>query len=161
MSLNNISLPPKLVADLYPSSLIESDASSNKPSLIKFLGKNQKNILILVSKENIPFIEENELKFLTSILSACKLSLADVAIINLKTVGIADYRFFTKQLKSKTILLFDVDSQAIDLPFNFPHFQLQQFDQSTYLSAPALSFIEKEKPLKTQLWNCLKTIFYL
>ena len=161
MSLNNISLPPKLVADLYPSSLIESDASSNKPSLIKFLGKNQKNILILVSKENIPFIEENELKFLTSILSACKLSLADVAIINLKTVGIADYRFFTKQLKSNTILLFDVDSQAIDLPFNFPHFQLQQFDQSTYLSAPALSFIEKEKPLKTQLWNCLKTIFYL
>jgi hypothetical protein len=89
------------------------------------------------------------------------LSLADVAIVNLKNTPGADYRFFHDQLQSKTILLFDVETQAIDLPFNFPHFQIQQFEQANYLSAPSLFTIEKEKALKTQLWNCLKNIFRL
>lgn len=160
MSLNTIPLPSRMVADFYRSSLIEA-VSSNPPKNIKFLGTNRKNILILVSKENFAFIEEEELSFLSAILTACKLSVADVAIVNLKTTGIDDYRFFLRELNSKIVLLFDVDSHSIDLPFNFPHFQIQQFDQCTYLAAPALNTIEKEKSLKAQLWNCLKNIFFV
>ena len=125
------------------------------------MGRNEKKILILVLKKDVPFIEEGELSFLSSVLTACKLSLADVAIVNLENLPAADYRLLQEQLQSKTILLFDVDTQAIDLPFNFPHFQVQQFEQATYLSAPSLNTIEKEKALKTQLWNCLKNIFRL
>ena len=158
MSLNEISLPARMVADLYNASLIEL-VSPNKHKSIKFLGKNEKNILILVAQEDVAFLNDDELNFLSSVLTACKLSLADVAIVNLHATPNSNYRFFLDQFKSKTILLFDVDSQKIDLPFNFPHFQLQQFDNSTYLSAPSLQFIEKQKALKTQLWNCLKTIF--
>jgi hypothetical protein len=54
-----------------------------------------------------------------------------------------------------------VEAQTIDLPFNFPKFQLQQFDQAVYLSAPSLKEIQKEKALKTELWNCLKNLFGL
>src|SRR5688572_24520361 len=158
MSLNEISLSGRMIADLYTSYLIDP-ISQNEHKTIKFWGGNEKNILILVSEEDVPFIKEDELNFLSSVLTACKLGLADVAIVNLHTSPNCDYHFLLDQFKSKTILLFEVDTQTIDLPFNFPHFQLQQFGKSTYLSAPALKLIEKGKALKTQLWNCLKTIF--
>ena len=68
MSLNNISLPAQLIADLYEFSLIEREPALSTPQPIKFLGKNEKKILILVSKDNIAFVEDEELDFLSSIL---------------------------------------------------------------------------------------------
>ena len=159
MSLNNISLSPRLIADLYPNSLIEQLTPIPIPDTIKFLGNNKKNILVLISKDNITFLENDELDFLSSILVACKLSLADVAIVNINSLTVINYRSIISQLKSKTILMFDVASDSIDLPFNYPYFQVQQFDQCTYLSAPGLKNIETDKTLKTQLWGCLKKLF--
>lgn len=161
MSLNNLSLTPQLIADLFSDSLIENFRPSTIEQTVKFLGKNEKNILILVSEEEVAFLEDNELNFLSTVLGACKLSVADIAIVNLYHVGSLNYRDFIKQLNAKKVLLFDVEAQTIDLPFNFPHFQIQQFDQCTYLSAPALKNIETDKALKTQLWNCLKKLFGL
>ena len=161
MSLNNLSLTPQLIADLFSDSLIENLRPSSIEQTVKFLGKNEKNILILVSEEEVAFLEDNELNFLSTVLGACKLSLADLAIVNLYHLGSLNYRDFIKQLNAKKVLLFDVEAQTIDLPFNFPHFQIQQFDQCTYLSAPALKNIETDKALKTQLWNCLKKLFAL
>ena len=161
MNLNNITLTPQLVAELYPESLIEQVTLPDKQETLKFLGKNQKNILILVSKDNVPFLEDDELNFLSTVLTACNLSLADVSIVNQNSATPFNYRDLTNQLKSKKVLLFGVEAETIDLPFNFPHFQLQQFDQCTYLSAPALKNIGIDKALKTQLWNCLKNLFRL
>ena len=159
MSLNKILLSARLIADLYPASLIEQFTPIDIPETIKFLGNNKKNILVLVSKNSIAFLEDNELDFLSSILLACKLSLADVAIVNVQSLSVANYQSVITQLKSKVLLMFDVASDAIDLPFNYPYFQVQQFDQCTYLSAPDLKSIEPDKTLKTQLWNCLKKLF--
>ena len=161
MSLNNLSLTPQLIADLFSDSLIENFRPSTIEQTVKFLGKNEKNILILVSEEEVAFLADNELNFLSTVLGACKLSVADIAIVNLYHVGSLNYRDFIKQLNAKKVLLFDVEAQTIDLPFNFPNFQIQQFDQCTYLSAPALKNIETDKALKTQLWNCLKKLFGL
>ena len=93
MSLNDITLSTRNLADLYPSSLIEQVAGGQNEK-IKFLGKNEKNILVILSKENVAFIEEDELNFLSTVLSDCRLSLADVAIVNLKQTPGADYRIF-------------------------------------------------------------------
>ena len=92
MSLNNISLSAQLIADLYPASLIEQLTPIHIPDTIKFLGNNKKNILVLVSKDSITFLENDELDFLSSILVACKLSLADVAIININSLAVTNYR---------------------------------------------------------------------
>jgi hypothetical protein len=162
MSLNNILLTPKLVADLFPDCLIDDQTSSSPKKSLKFLGNNQKNILIVVSGDNVAFMEEEDLNFLSSILVACKLNLADVAIVNLKNAPLnISYQELINEFKSKTILLFDVNARVIDLPFNFPYFQTQQFNQCTFLSAPSLNQILGNKALKTQLWNCLKNIFGL
>ncbi len=159
MSLNNIQLNPHLISDLYRNSLVEENENDSIDSY-KFLGKNIKNILIIVNKPNVAFIEDEELQFLSTVLSACTLSIADIAIVNETSLKKGtSYTSLLHYFNCKFMLLFDVDSQSIDLPFNFPHFQLQQFDQTTYLSAPSLKEIEKEKVLKTKLWNCLKTHF--
>jgi hypothetical protein len=162
MSLNNIQLSSQLLADLYPDVIIESqEKQPKKEAAIKFLGNNKKNILILIFKEETPFLEESELNFLSSILAACKFSLADVAIVNLHNNNGINYTSLISFFKARYMLLFDIDPQTIDLPFNFPHFQAQKFDQCTYVSAPALGSIEPEKAVKTKLWNSLKNMFGL
>lgn len=165
MSLNNIQLNSQLLTTLYPSVLIETSKEiSSSPTTkehLKYLGNNNKNILVLVQNESVAFLEDAELSFLSNILSACKLSLADVAVVNLHNTKESSYQHLTEELKSKSILLFGVEAEAIDLPFKFPHFQLQQFGNHAYLAAPALRDIEEDKTLKTKLWNCLKNLFGL
>lgn len=173
MSLNDIRLNPQLLSDLYASVLVETNASDvptidipvdnpvQKTSAAKdmhYLGKNEKGILILVSNDHTVYLPDGELAFLTTILSACQLSLADVAIINWKTSG-HNLDEVQQRLGIRHTLLFDVSPLGAGLPINFPHFQIQQFNHRTYLSSPALSDVEKEVAIKRQLWPSLKKMF--
>ncbi len=159
MSLNQIQLTPHLLVNFYPDSLIETAATTvPEVSSLSYLGKNEKNILIITSKEDVRFLTDEELVFLTSILSACKLSIADVAIVNRKQTKIDLPEIFF-QLKTKTVLLFDVTPLEIGLPINFPQFQIQEFNKQTYLYAPPLQKIANDLTIKKQLWNSLKKLF--
>lgn len=129
-------------------------AMGNTPSL----GGNKKGILIVVSNDAYPYLPDAELEFLSNILSACRLSIADVAIVNFHHYP-QPYTELLKQFNSKQVLLMGVTPQQVDLPFNFPHFQLQNFDQRTYLCALPLGPISQNRDLKMQLWGCLKNMF--
>jgi DNA polymerase III psi subunit len=147
------------VADLYKTSLVETGTPIiSESKQVKYLGNNQKSILVIVSHQNIPFLPDAELSFLTNILAACKLSIADIAIINNNGVDQADLQTIINS-EGRNVLLFGVEPLAIGLPINFPPFQLQQFNKRTYLHAPELSQIENDKGLKTKLWNSLKALF--
>ncbi len=132
----------------------------NEQQQFEFQGKNQKQILILTVNDKAQYLPEHELKFLTSVLKACGLTTDDVAILNLKNQN-ATYSELRSFFQNRIALLFGPGPQIIDLPMNFPQFQLQNFDQCTYLHAPALNEIEKEKELKMKLWGCLKNLFSL
>jgi hypothetical protein len=125
-----------------------------------FQGKNSKQILILTASDTAQYLPEHELKFLTSVLKACGLTIGDVAILNFKKQN-AGYAVLKSFFQNRIALLFGLEPQSIDLPMNFPQFQLQNFDKCTYLHAPALSEIEKQKELKMKLWGCLKNLFSL
>src|SRR5215218_6626688 len=87
MSLNNIQLEPQLMADLYADCLIEDVATTVPEKARKiYLGQNKKKVLVVVSNESVPFLPDNELGFLTSVLTACKLSMADIAIVNSRRI---------------------------------------------------------------------------
>jgi hypothetical protein len=165
MSLNQIQLSPKLLSELYADVLIETDAIAvpapvPQNNASSHLGNNGKNIMIFVKHPSLPYMPDAELAFLTSVLSACKLELADVAIVNLwgKENKGEEYMM---ELAAKNVLLFDIQPLEIGLPINFPHFQLQQFNKRTYLYSPSLSLVESDKSLKTKLWTSLKTLFCL
>lgn len=161
MSLNDIQLKPNMLADLYNQTLVQTSATSvPETGQLKYLGNNQKNILLIVSHEKIPFLPDYELHFLTNILAACKLSMADIAIINQQQ---ADEMQMQKIIRTqaKTVLLFGTEPLSIGLPISFPAFQIQHFDKRTYLHAPSLTQIENDKTLKTKLWNALKALFQI
>lgn len=161
MGLNDISLPPHLLADLYSNVLIETNTTVMPGTeKVKFLGKNEKKILVVASKEDAAFLPEQELNFLTNILTACSLSLADVAIVNKKKQQL-DGEVFMNQLESNLVLLFDVTPEAFGLPINFPEFQVQSFNGRTFLHGPSLTEIEANVELKKQLWAALKKLLKL
>lgn len=160
MDLNSIKLTPQLTAELYANTLIETETNAvPQPPAINYLGNNQKHILIVTVNASETFLTDNELAFLTNILAACQLSMADVAIINKAQYTVADYTEMLDVLQSKIVILFGVDPLTFGLPINFPHFQLQSFHQHIYLYAPELKEIEQDKGLKAKLWSSLKSLF--
>src|SRR5690349_9560724 len=115
MNLNHIHLPASVVANLYRNSLIQTEESTltdtrdnyilKKTSVSqgnqwKYLGENKKNILIVVEYRDAVYLPDEELSFLTNMLSACKLSLADVAIVNRNNYQGANYKDLLAQFSS-------------------------------------------------------------
>ncbi len=181
MDINHIKLPVSVIVDLYHSSLIEGneavvnkltgneqiqedkepDIKKDKNTRWKSLGSNDKNILIVVNSNEAVHLPDNELIFLTGILSACKLSLADVAIVNRHNYQEASYKELTLFFLSKIVLLFDIEPAAFGLPMNFPNYQIQAFAGNSFLYSPSLKELENDRVEKSKLWVCLKRLFNL
>jgi hypothetical protein len=108
------------------------------------------------------FVPEADLQFLTKMLGACKLNMADVAIINHATAPVAIDQLKV-QLQPKSLLLFGVEPADIQLPISFPPFKEQAYAGTTYLFTPSLTALNQEteeaKLLKRKLWECLKRMF--
>ncbi len=163
MSLNDIVLPAKSVVELYKNALVEDNSTKlHSPSVngsIAVLGKNLNRVIIVVSNKEAAFLPDDELSFLLGILSACKLNMDDVGIVNLaKNKGIF-YTQIINDLKAEKLLLFGVKPDDLQLPLSFPQYQLQRYNEQLYLAAPALSSLQNSKDEKLKLWNCLKQIF--
>jgi hypothetical protein len=170
MSLNKIQLPDNTIVDLYKNLLIEpgtieirnkSEELNSKKESIAFLGNNKKQVVVIVNYADSMHLPDTQLNFLTSILTACKLSLDDIAIVNMSNIDSINFKNLFKQIPAQSVLLFDVATESLSLPLNFPNFQVQFFDNINYLTSPSLDIIEKDKALKTQLWNSLKKLFKL
>lgn len=180
MDLNHINLPPAALAGLYGETLVsehtehlippaaikkEVPASGNQATeqnaTVRSLGNNQQNILVLVNVSDAVFLSDESLLFLTGVLSACKLSMADIALVNLHHYPDMPYQTLLNEFKSRIVFLFDKDPASFGLPMNFPHYQLQAFAGNTFLYAPSLQELEKDKVEKTKLWGCLKRLFNL
>ncbi|MEO6720945.1 MAG: hypothetical protein ABIN67_11270 [Ferruginibacter sp.] len=164
MSLDNIQLPPIVIQELFKYSLIDlqtEQVPEVKSAQISFpvLGNNGKNILIIVNSDNAIYLPDDQLNFLLGILSACNLTMDDVAILNIKKSKEVNYKTLAVGLRPEKIFLFGVKPGQISLPLDFPDYQIQQFNQQTYLSAPMLSLLQDDKAEKTKLWNCLKQVF--
>jgi len=177
MDLNHIQLPTAVITELYSNVIVEPVANTpvnemNKPakrmtktepaipvSDWKWLGSNEKNILIVVNNPDAVYLPDNDLNFLTGVLSACKLSLADVAVINRYNYPDAGYKELTANFNSRIIVLFGTEPAGFGLPLNFPCYQVQEFNGKKYLHCPVLNEIEKDRVEKSKLWVCLKTLF--
>jgi hypothetical protein len=166
MSIDQINLPITTIKAFYKKNLVISKESKvaekeDMPKGFSVLGNNEKNIVIIVNEKDSLYLPDQELQFLTGILTACKLSLSDVAILNIQKNSTADYLSIHQILNPSVILMFQVNTDQISLPLTFPRYQIQQYNNQTYLCAPGLSTIEKDKSEKLKLWNALKQIFLI
>ncbi len=172
MSFKDIQLPDILLADLYKADVVVLSGEAQpqkqeKPKLVKqpgkvFLGENKKNVSILIKDENNTYIDDESLAFLSKMLEACKLSMADVAIVNT-----AKNATTAEELKDThrpvNCLLFGITTQEIELPFTIPHYQVQAYNKCSYLTAPPLtSYLQNDAATveqKKKLWMSLKKMF--
>ncbi|MGE5107281.1 MAG: hypothetical protein ACM3H8_07040 [Sphingobacteriales bacterium] len=166
MSFDNIQLPASLLADLYKDSIVQLDdvekrvLTEQSTASVKFLGENKKGILILVEDKTAPFLNEISFRFLLNILTACKLNMADVALINKTNLKIPLIQAIN-ELTVKTILIFGIESREMNLPIDFPHYQVQKHGNLSYLTSDDFETLEADKQRKGKLWLCLKKIFDL
>jgi hypothetical protein len=185
MGLNDIELPASVVASLYPSALVSTGtdqaapvaaavqtseevtpqaqqtaaAEAAPPFVWKFLGNNKRAVLVVVNNPDILHLPDEDLNFLTTMLTACKLSLGDIILINynnyLEKGGPAAVKYF----KSREVILFGIEPADFGLPVSFPEYQVQGVANVQYLYSPALASIADDKAAKGKLWVSLKKIF--
>ena len=167
MDLNQLKLSPHTLTALYKNLLVNlndpghaAEKTVEKTSW-KFLGENRRNILIAVDHTETMHIPDEQLRFLINLLTACKLNLGDVAVLNIHRYPAADLASILSFFKSKIVFLFGVEPTALSSPISFPHFQVQEFSGTTYLFSPVLTEIEQDKILKSKLWVCMRRIFNL
>ncbi|MBS1730367.1 MAG: hypothetical protein JSS67_06270 [Bacteroidetes bacterium] len=177
----NEQLPDFILADLYKNVFIfpgkshethpsrtekpASPVDSKKPDKdIQILGKNLKNILIIVKENSEEIIRGERKSVLLKILAACNLVIDDVAIMNMSK-KITSFEEIKLSFIPEKVLLFDISTKDIGLPFIIPHYQVQHFDHCIFLSAPGILLDKDEgdeniKAEKLKLWSALKKIFF-
>ncbi len=184
MSLNDIILAPYLVKNLYENSLVEEAANANPISntkkakdenlnhlenlnvtkkenfsTIKYLGKNDKNILLIVLENNHAFLGDEDLSFLINILNACKISMQDVALINSFENEKTTYENLNEQFEPKQIIFFGTAPHQLGFPIQIPLYKIQKYANQQYLCAASLQLLAKDKEEKKKLWEQLKVLF--
>ena len=164
MTIDNIHLSDFLCQKLFRNNLInrekaEKIAEKTGKTKIQFLGLNQKRILFLVSNPENKYLEDTEMEMLTNLLTACKLSVADIALVNYAHCAPITYDELLTEFNSDKILVFGITTGNLKLPFNVPDFQIQKFQQQVYLFNPSMNAILNDVHLKKNLWNSLKKLF--
>jgi len=158
MDLNKITLSKRTQSLLYGNSLVCISAGNvNKENKIDYLGNNEKRIIFIVNDPLNKFLDESQWKFFNDLLNACQLTMADIALINFHH-GKATYHEL-EQLNPGKLFAFGVSAMELDLPFNIPLFQKQNYQGQTLMLCPSLFEIQSSQPLKKQLWNHLRNIF--
>jgi hypothetical protein len=157
----NDNLQPGKKKRIGPTSTnsIEADRGEPKALSWKYLGDYKKNILIIVRYHDVPYLPDEQLNFLKSVLSACKLNLADVAILNVANAPSSLYKEVQEKFKSNYTILLGLAPENLEMPLSFPEFQVQPFNNCTFLHTPVLEALENDKVLKSKLWVCLKKMF--
>ena len=164
MTIDNIHLTDFVCQNLFSNHLIgqnEVQETLVKPEqkVISHLGLNQKNILFLVNNPANKYLEDAEMEMLTNLLTACKLSVADIALVNYAHCAPVTYDELIAEFNSEKLLIFGISTSDLKLPFNVPDFQIQKFQHQTYLFNPSMNSILNEVHLKKNLWNSLKKLF--
>ncbi|HSC53479.1 MAG TPA: hypothetical protein VLC98_07665 [Phnomibacter sp.] len=127
-----------------------------------FLGAFKKQVLILLNDPKAVHIGEDNLAFLSKIIASVGVSLEHIALLN--TYGKkVDYHSLKAQFPATVAIYFGIEPAAIGVPMKFPPFQVQVWDECSFLIAPALEALNgssaQQTEMKKQLWAALKKIF--
>jgi hypothetical protein len=168
----NIKLPDFIIADLYKDSLVVLNEESVQSAAevgaeVKaeepfYSGNNTQHICIILNSTTHVFTDDESLQLLSNLLAALNYTLADVAIINHQRTPLA-FTQISEVLQPRVCLLFGVTTQALQLPIIIPNYQLQRYENCTFIQACSIDDMktndDKAKGEKRKLWNSLKAVF--
>ncbi len=162
-------LPGFLLAHLFPDSIVDvgdkinsPKPETNNPQQKTYLGNYEKKIVVLVNDAGNMYLSDDDLNFLSGILTACKLNLAHIALLNCNTKPV-NFEYLKKELNPSYLLSFGITALQIELPFAMPDYQLQDYNKCKILTAPSLNELNRPTPSakeeKSKLWKSLKKMF--
>lgn len=164
-NFKSIQLPVALLAGLYKDCLVDGAVASPIENTLPHTTPvstaqetTQKNTVVVVAYP-LEKLSAAHATLINAMLSACRLAENEVEIIPLSRPFPADLEKKITSFNAKKIMLFGLAPSDLRLPVNFPPFQIQAFDQRTYLFVPALEKVEQDKSLKIQLWKCLQQLY--
>lgn len=142
------------VADLSSE---REDELVNEPSPVKFLGSNNKGILILVNDPDSEFLNERDLGFLMRIVeSGLKYSKTDIAIVN--CVKFPYWQIFDEIHHAFLIAFGNHQTEFLQ---GKPKYLVSDNDGIKVLLADDLGSMADDKQKKGQLWAALQSMFNL
>ena len=131
---------------------------------IKSLGEHHKKITVVVNDPNSVHLNETDFILLTSILNACRLTIADIALINLGKQPVGLHQIL-QEYPSTLLISFAVDASQLKVKLPNTLYKVTQLGDSHILFSNALSTMQgtgvEAKQEKAKLWTVLKKIFEL
>ena len=163
-SLDNFQLTTNLLADFYKDSLVILDFPQNSSPLLnekktEHLGGYQSGLLILVNSDDVPYLHDDELQLLSNMLHACKLSLADAAIVNTAKIEATNWNELLNQWKPKKLIAFG-PVLINDIP-QLNKNEIKAQSETLFLQAAALTTLTTVTSEKKALWIALQELFQL
>ncbi len=156
MGINHIRLTTELIANLYPEALLVE----NDP----FWGENRRSISFLVHNPDHDLLPEEQLVFLNKMLSACKLDMKDIVLLNIARLKLS-FEELKAQFHPRIIFLWGVRPAYFSLDSALPDFNVTVHDGISIIPVLSPELMSIEGPagheLKSRLWICLKKLFNL
>jgi hypothetical protein len=121
-----------------------------------YLGDNNKYILIIVKEPAVDFLKKEDLNFLLKILSAKKLELNDVAIINTEKNGPIHFDAIKNFFACSKIITFGINPKALQIEGAIAN-KKSVFKNTSILGTWELAKLQQDVSKKTTFWNELKT----
>jgi hypothetical protein len=145
-----------------PTAAPQPATTPASPAALTWLGRFEKKVLVIVHEPEAVHCSEEQLGFLTKILAAVGLGMADVAIVNAARHQLA-YPALKAQLPASSAIYFGLEPFSVGVPMRIPYFQVQQWDSCQFLYAPALPDLNGNSPAQVEqkklLWAALKKMF--
>lgn len=143
-----------------PTVPVQPEVGPDMP--LNWLGNFKRQVLVVVNDPGALHINDADFELLGKILGAVKLSVADIALVNAAKYSL-NYYTLNEKLPAGVALYFGIQPVDIGAPLKFPMFQVQNWNNTTFIYAPPLAEINAATPqavaLKKDLWAALKKVF--
>lgn len=143
------------IADL---SMVQEPNMVFKPKLdFKYLGKNQRNILILVNDSENEVSTEQGRELLRKLVNAIALTAKDFALVNYANYNTATYADFNDFFACKLVLAFGVNAKQLGLAEQ-PLHQLNELGETKLVFTTNLHDLDSDQTSKKTLWASLQKL---
>lgn len=144
------------IEELVPPVIIKDSPSNQRDTDFKYLGENNKYILIIVKEPDFDFLNQNDLGFLLKILAAKKLELKDVAIINLEKNNPLTFDDLKAFFACNKIITFGFNPQILQIESAVAN-KKSIFKDTAILGTWDLTKLQQDVKKKGIFWDELKS----
>jgi hypothetical protein len=160
----NTSIGQEAIANTSVHEKINEEKAVAPTAPLKFLGDHLKKITIVVHDAEAVHLNEADLGLLSSILNACKLTLADIALINTAKQP-CSLQDILETLPSVLVIAFDVTATQLKIKLPATLYKPIVLGETHLLFSSSLGSMQpteaNAKVEKSKLWNALKILFKL